>query len=324
MAEVVEGYPPLIGDALLNGEPGLLLVVEKLPHVDARKVVQGLDAALHTLRQGLPGVETDSSIYGLEQNFLETAINNLSKALMIGAILLIIALLFVFYEWRAAIVSAIAVLLSMLAAGLVLYAYGATLNIMVLAGFIAALVVIVDDAVVDVERILRRLREENVAGRGRPVRAIVIESLAETRSPLPLCDADHCSARAPRFLMAGVAKPFFEPLAISLSACVVGIDGCCRDRYSGFGVSAVAHFAWRRGTSDTVAATPVSGYSSARARGTARDSDCCRCRHSCGNSRPRPYLGLHHSTASQILSAGSTDLMEWRSRHVLPCRCSAR
>jgi Cu/Ag efflux pump CusA len=214
VANVVEGYPPMIGDALLNGEPGLLLVVEKLPHVDAREVVKGLDAALDTLRQGLPGVEIDSSIYR-STSFLETATDNVSKAALIGAVLLVIALLFLFYEWRAAIVSALAVLLSMLAAGLVLYVYGATLNIMVLAGFLAALVVIVDDAVVDVERILRRLREERGAGRRRLVGAIVIESLAETRTPLLYATLIIALIVVPVFFMTGVAKPFFEPLAVS-------------------------------------------------------------------------------------------------------------
>ena len=97
------------------------------------KVVAGLDAALETLRQGLPGVEINSSIYR-STSFLETATDNVSKALMIGAALLVIALLFLFYEWRAAIISAIAVLLSMLTAALVLKFYGATINIMVLAG----------------------------------------------------------------------------------------------------------------------------------------------------------------------------------------------
>jgi Cu/Ag efflux pump CusA len=213
VAKVVEGYPPLIGDALLNGGPGLLLVVEKLPHVDARKVVQGLEAALDTLRQGLPGVEIDSSIYR-STSFLETAIHNVSRAALIGAVLLIMALLFLFYEWRAAMVSATAVLLSMLTAGLVLYAYGVTLNIMVLAGFLAALVVVVDDAVVDAERILRRLRE-NAAGRERPVGAIVVDSLAETRSPLLYATLIIILLLLPVFVITGVAKPFFEPFAAS-------------------------------------------------------------------------------------------------------------
>ena len=213
VADVVEGYPPLIGDAILKGEPGLLLVVEKLPHVDAREVVRGVDTALSALRQGLPGVEIDSSIYR-STSFLESGTDNVGKALMFGAALLMIAFLFLLYDWRAAIISAIAVLLSTLTAALVLKFYGATFNIMVLAGYLAALVVIVDDAIVDVERILRRLREGSSRGEGR-VGAIVIGALTETRIPLFYATLIIFLLVVPVFFVMGLAKPFFEPLAFS-------------------------------------------------------------------------------------------------------------
>jgi Cu/Ag efflux pump CusA len=134
---------------------------------------------------------------------------------MIGATLLIIALLFVFYDWRAAIISAISVLLSTLTAAVVLKFYGATINIMVIAGFLAALVVIVDDAIVDVERILRRLREESSTGGEKRVGAIVIEALTETRIPLFYATLIIFLLVVPVFFVTGVAKPFFEPLAFS-------------------------------------------------------------------------------------------------------------
>ena len=213
VANVVEGHPPLIGDALLEGEPGLLLVVEKLPQVDSRDVVRGVDTALNALRQGLPGIEIDSTIYR-STSFLETATDNLGQALMIGAVLLVIALLFLFYDWRAATISALAVLLSTLTAALVLKLCGATINIMVLAGYLAALVVIVDDAIVDVERILRRLRESSSGGEER-TGAIVIGALTETRIPLLYATLIIFLMVVPVFFVTGLAKPFFEPLAFS-------------------------------------------------------------------------------------------------------------
>jgi len=214
VADVVEGHPPLIGDALLKGEPGLLLVVEKLPQVDASEVVRGVDAALDSLRPGLSGVEIDAKIYR-STSFLEIATDHVSKALMIGAALLVIALLFLFYDWRAAIVSAMAVLLSTLTAGLVLYLYGATINTMVLAGYFAALAIIVDDAIGDSERILRRLQEEYGADSRKSVGAIIVEALTETRVPLFYATLIIVLLVAPMLFMTGVAKPFFQPLAVA-------------------------------------------------------------------------------------------------------------
>lgn len=214
VANVVDGHPPLIGDALLDGEPSLLLVVEKLPNVDARDVIKGLDGALESLRQGLSGVDIDSSIYR-STSFLEKGIDNVGKALLIGAILLVIALLFLFYEVRAAVLSTLAVLLSTFTAVLVLYVWGATLNVMVLAGYLAALVLIVDDAIVDTERIQRRLQEERDAGNGRRVRSIILEALSETRTPLFYATVIVVLLVVPVFFMAGVAKAFFSPLALA-------------------------------------------------------------------------------------------------------------
>lgn len=212
VANVVEGHPPLIGDALLGGEPGLLLVVEKLPQVDTSDVVRGIDAALESLRPGLSGVEIDAEIYR-STSFLEAASDHVSKALTIGAALLVIALLFLLYDWRAAIVSATAVLLSTLAAGLVLRLFGATVNMMVLAGYLAALVIIVDDAIVDSERILLRLQDESSKGGRRSIGAIIVEALTETRVPLFYATLIIVLLVAPVFLMTGMAKPFFRPLA---------------------------------------------------------------------------------------------------------------
>src|SRR4029079_4732881 len=103
VAEVVEGHPPLIGDAIVNGEPGLLLVVEKFPQTDARDVIRGVDEALESLRPGLPGGELGVSMLRSSQ-FVEMAIENISKTVLLGAALLVLALLLLFYDWRAAVI----------------------------------------------------------------------------------------------------------------------------------------------------------------------------------------------------------------------------
>lgn len=214
VAEVIEGHPPLIGDAIVNNEPALLLVVEKMPDVDAREVIRGLDTALDSLRLGLPGVEIDASIYR-STDFLEVAIDNVGKALTVGVVLLILALFALFYEWRAAVISAITVLLSISAAALVLYMTGSTINIMVLAGFAAAFAIVVDDAVVDVERILRRLREQETAPSAGRVGTVVVQALAETRMPLLYATLIIVLLIVPVLFLTGAVKLFFAPFAAS-------------------------------------------------------------------------------------------------------------
>ena len=91
MAKVVEEHPPLIGDAIINNGPGLLLVIEKFPDADAVEVVRGVDAALNELRQGLPGIAIDASIFRAT-SFIDLSIENLGAALLIGGGLLILVL----------------------------------------------------------------------------------------------------------------------------------------------------------------------------------------------------------------------------------------
>ncbi len=91
VANVVEEHPPLIGDAIVDGRPGLLLVVERLPNSDPLQVVDGVEGALDELRQGLPGIEIDTSIFRSD-TFIETSVENLGVAAAIGGVLLIAAL----------------------------------------------------------------------------------------------------------------------------------------------------------------------------------------------------------------------------------------
>src|SRR5574341_771287 len=104
VADVVEGHPPLIGDALLTGNPGLILVVEKLPGANTLEVTRGVEAALSELRPGLPGVELDATVYR-SASFIETAFANLTQALIIAAILGVLILGAVLYDVRTVLIS---------------------------------------------------------------------------------------------------------------------------------------------------------------------------------------------------------------------------
>src|SRR5256886_5354861 len=158
VAAVVEDHQPLIGDDILDNGPGLLLDIEKFPGANTLEVTRGVEAKLNELRPGLSGIQIDTTIFR-PASFIDLAMGNLTWSLLIGFLLLVLVLLAFHYHWRAALISLVAIPLSLVTAGLVLYLRGATLNMMVLAGLLIAVGIVVDDAISDVENIVRRLRQ---------------------------------------------------------------------------------------------------------------------------------------------------------------------
>jgi multidrug efflux pump subunit AcrB len=157
VATVVEGSPQPIGDAVINNGPGLLLIVEKQLGANTLQVTRDVEAALEDLRPALAGVEVDPAIFR-PATFIEMSLQNLSRALLVGCVLVVLVLLVFLADWRTALISSTAIPLSLLAAGLLLHYRGGTLDTMVLAGLVIALGEVVDDAIIDVENIVRRLR----------------------------------------------------------------------------------------------------------------------------------------------------------------------
>jgi len=214
VANVVEGHPPLIGDALLTGSPGLLLVVEKLPGANTLEVTRGVEAALAELRPGLPGVALDASVYR-SASFIEMAFDNLSKALVIAAVLGVVILGIVLNNWRAALTSLVAIPLALVAATALVKVAGGTLNTMVLAGLVIALGVVVDEAILSTDAVLRRLRKRRDEGKGVSGIRLAVEAALEVRVPLFYATLILLLAVVPVFLIEGVAGAFFKPLALS-------------------------------------------------------------------------------------------------------------
>jgi CzcA family heavy metal efflux pump len=214
VAQVVTGTQPLAGDAVINDGPGLLLVVEKFPWGNTLDVTRGVETALDELQPGLPGIEIDTHIFRAS-NFIETAIDNLAHALLIGALLVVLVLGAFLFDWRAALISVVAIPLSLVAAGLVLYWRGTTVNVMVLAGLVIALGVVVDDAIIGVQNILRRLRENHQKGSPRSTAAITLEASLEVRGPIVYATLIILIAMAPIFFLQGLTGAFFRPLVLA-------------------------------------------------------------------------------------------------------------
>ena len=220
VAQVVENHQPLIGDAVLNDNSGVMLVLEKLPGTNTLEVTRAVDEALAALQPGLPGVKFDSDIFR-PAGFLEMAIANLTQALIIGAILLVLALAIFLHGWRAALVSLVAIVTALSAAIAVLYLRGTTLNTMVVAGLVAALALIIDEAIVDVQNILLRLRQSREAGSVLSARSVIEAASAEMRGGLFFATLITLLAALPLFFWEGMFSEIFRVMVVSYVLAVV-------------------------------------------------------------------------------------------------------
>lgn len=214
VANVVEDHPILIGDALVNDNSNLMLVIEKLPGVNTLEVTRDMEAELAKLQPGMPGVKFDATLFR-PATFIEMAFANLSRSLVIGALLLVLVLGVFLYGWRTALISLVAVITSLFAALFVLYTRGETLNAMVLAGLIIALGIVIDDAIVDVERITQRLRQRRQQRDLTPAHVVILEAASETRTALFFATLITLLTVVPVFFIQGINGGLFQPLAVT-------------------------------------------------------------------------------------------------------------
>ena len=213
------GTQPLSGNAVVNGGPGLLMIVEKYPWGNTLQVTRDVDRAVKELQPGLPGVTFDTHVFRAS-NFINVSIDNLTRALLIGALLVILVLFVFLFEWRTALISAVAIPLSLTAAGLVLYWRGDTVNVMVLAGLVIALGVVVDDAIIDIENIWRRLRRHRLDGATTPVAKVIVDASLEVRSSVVYATMIILLSLVPVYLLSGLTGTFFRPLVLSYGLAV--------------------------------------------------------------------------------------------------------
>lgn len=214
VAEVTEGNQSPIGDAVINGGPGLLLIVEKQPWGNTLEVTRGVETALTALAPALPGVDVDPTIFR-PATFIEMSLHNLNRALLIGCVLVIAVLAFFLRDWRTAVISLTAIPLSLLTAALVMRYRGGMIDTMVLAGLVIALGEVVDDAIIDVENIVRRLRLNSDAGNPKSAFRVVLDASLEVRSAVVYASLIVALVFLPVFFIGGLSGSFFQPLALS-------------------------------------------------------------------------------------------------------------
>ena len=218
VANVVEDHQPLIGDAIAADDANdLYLVVEKVPNANTVEVTRGVEDALAALAPGLAGIEIDTTVYR-PASFIETAIGNLTPAAVAAALLAVIVLGAFFSDWRVAVIGAVTIPLSVLAAAYVLYLRGLTFNSLLLAGLVIAFAAIIDDVVNDVAAIKRHLRQNQETGGERTTSEVIIAALRESRGSLVYGTLIALLALVPIFYFGfsgGLPGEFFGPMAFA-------------------------------------------------------------------------------------------------------------
>ena len=200
------------GDSGYMGKPAVVVSVEKQPSVDTVALTRELEAAIADLNANLPlGIKADQIIFR-QANFIETSIGNVQKVMVEAAIVVAVVLFAFLLNWRTTAISLTAIPVSILATAAIFYALGLTINTMTLGGIAIAIGALVDDAVVDVENIFRRLRENRAAGNPRSVFDVVVAASQEVRSGILYASAIIVLVFVPLFALSGIEGRLFSPL----------------------------------------------------------------------------------------------------------------
>lgn len=214
VATVKAAPAPPVGAGLINGSPGVILVVSGQYGTNTLQVTRRLDHALQALAPTLKAehIRLEPRLFR-PAGFIHRAIHSLRSALGIGMVLVAVVLFAFLFNWRTVLISLLAIPLSLLTATLVLDLWGLTLNIMTLGGLAIAVGLLVDDAVITVENIYRRLRENQTSLRPRPVLHVVRDATLEVRSAVVYATLAIAVVFIPVLALPGVAGRLFGPLA---------------------------------------------------------------------------------------------------------------
>ncbi|NUP07705.1 MAG: efflux RND transporter permease subunit [Polyangiaceae bacterium] len=217
VATVSLAEAPRRGDAAVGGNPAVVLKVQKQPQANTLDVTERVDEAMNELEKTLPQGVTLYRRGFRQADFIRVAIDNVSTVLRDGAILVTIVLAMFLLSWRTTIISLIALPLSLAAGLAVLHFYGASINTMTLGGFAIAIGELVDDAIVDVENVHRRLRENGLLPEAsrRPVFDVVLSASKEIRSSVVFATLIIVLVFAPLFFLSGIEGRLLQPLGVA-------------------------------------------------------------------------------------------------------------
>jgi HME family heavy-metal exporter len=221
VATVREGPAPKRGDASVDANPGVVITIVKQPHADTRKLTDQVKAALRELETTLPADSVINTDLFQLKNFIDRGIYYVEEALVTGAVLVVIILFLFLLNLHTTFITVTAIPLSLVITTLVFRLIGAisgttlSINVMTLGGIAVAMGELVDDAVVDVENIFRRLSENNSLPNPRPALQVVYDASREIRSAIVFGTAVVILAFMPLFALSGVEGRLFTPLGVA-------------------------------------------------------------------------------------------------------------
>lgn len=216
VAPVEEAPAPPIGAAAIMGEPAVALVISEQYGANTLEVTDAVEQALEELRPDLArqGIILHTDLFR-PADFIDTALHNIRSSLIIGAVLVVAVLILFLFNLRTAAISCAAIPVSLLTAVTIMDRFGFTLNIMTLGGLAIAIGEVVDDAVIDVENILRRLRENRHSAHPRPTIRVVFDASIEVRSAVVYATFAVALVFVPILTISGLAGRIFAPLGIA-------------------------------------------------------------------------------------------------------------
>jgi CzcA family heavy metal efflux pump len=214
VADVRIGPAFKYGNAVVNGKQGVEIVISKQAWANTLEVSRLVEQAIAEVQRGLP--DDLQLVYIFRQaTFIETSITNVLSAIATGGAMVVMVLLLFLLSWRTSIISLTAIPLSLLAATLMIRAFGGTINTMTLGGLAIAVGEVVDDAIVDVENVYRRLRERRANANPKPVLMVIYDASREVRSSVIYATFIVAMVFVPVFSLPGVEGRIFRPLGTS-------------------------------------------------------------------------------------------------------------
>ena len=215
VAKIREGAQVKRGDAAVNGTPAVILTIAKQPGADTRQLTDDVIRALADLRPSLPpDIRLNSDIYQ-QRTFIDLSVANVVEALRDGGILVVIVLFLFLLNFRTTFITLTAIPLSIVVTGLVFKWFGMSINTMTLGGLAVAIGELVDDAIVDVENIFRRLRENQHAAQPKSALRVVYEASSEVRNSIVFSTILVVLVFVPLFALGGMEGRLFTPLGIA-------------------------------------------------------------------------------------------------------------
>ncbi len=210
------------GDAGYRGKPAVILSVQKQPGADTVTLTNQIETALRVIQNTLPAGISATNVQFRQASFIEASIGSLKRALLEAAVVVTLVLLVFLMNARATLISLAAIPLSFLITLIVFYAAGLTINTMTLGGLAIAIGELVDDAVVDVENILRRLNEHRSRPNPRPLLDVIAGASQEVRSGVLYATLIIILVFLPLFAMSGLEGRLFTPLGVAYIVSILG------------------------------------------------------------------------------------------------------